>query len=136
MEFASGNNYEPDKHEDAIKYGNTEKGDGPKYKGRGLIQLTWKNNYRKFSTYKGIDFVSNPDLIAQNMNYSIEVSCWFWRFNGGIYKKYNANGDINILIDNEKNNVTLVTTAVNGGKNGLEKRINIFNKIKKEWDLE
>ncbi|TEA26347.1 glycoside hydrolase family 19 protein [Candidatus Schmidhempelia bombi] len=136
LEFSSGINYEPDVHKDAIKNGNTKKGDGPKYKGRGLIQLTWKNNYIKFSKYEGVDFVANPDLIAQNMKYSIDVSCWFWRFNGGIYKKYNANGDINILIDNEKDNVTLVTKAVNGGRNGLEHRIRIFNKIKEEWELE
>ncbi|OCG46049.1 hypothetical protein A9G35_05960 [Gilliamella sp. Choc5-1] len=70
------------------------------------------------------------------MKYSIDVSCWFWSFNGGIYKKYNANGDINILIDNEKDNVTLVTKAVNGGRSGLEHRISIFNKIKEEWELE
>ncbi|WP_141670737.1 glycoside hydrolase family 19 protein [Gilliamella sp. Choc3-5] len=136
LEFSSGINYEPDVHKDAIKNGNTKKGDGPKYKGRGLIQLTWKNNYIKFSKYEGVDFVANPDLIAQNMKYSIDVSCWFWRFNGDIYKKYNANGDINILIDNEKDNVTLVTKAVNGGRNGLEHRIRIFNKIKEEWELE
>ncbi|MWN91335.1 hypothetical protein GQ597_11570, partial [Gilliamella sp. Pra-s65] len=69
LEFSSGNNYEPGVHKDAIKNGNTKKGDGPKYKGRGLIQLTWKNNYSKFSNYEGVDFVANPDLIAQNMKY-------------------------------------------------------------------
>ncbi|GAA5114436.1 hypothetical protein GCM10023211_24000 [Orbus sasakiae] len=136
LEFASGNGYDPDRHPDAIKNGNTTIGDGPKYKGRGLIQLTWKNNYREYSSYKEIDFVSNPELLAQNMKYAIDVSCWFWRYRGGIYKKYNARGDINILIDNEKNNVALVTKAINGGKNGLDHRIEIFEAIKKEWGLE
>lgn len=42
---------------------------------------------------------------------SIKASCWFWQDNGGVHKKHNAKGDINILIDN----VELVTLAVNGG---------------------
>lgn len=57
-------------------------------------------------------------------------------FNGGVHKKYNAKGDINILIDNEKNNVELVTLAVNGGQNGLPERQTYFESIKKEWGLE
>ncbi|WP_392561014.1 glycoside hydrolase family 19 protein [Orbus sturtevantii] len=135
LEFASGRGYDPGRHKNAIKHGNTEIGDGPKYRGRGLIQLTWKNNYKDYSLFKNIDFVSNPDLISQNMEYAIDVSCWFWRCHGGLYKKYNAKGDINILIDNEKNNVKLVTLAVNGGENGLQHRMNLFNAIKREWEL-
>lgn len=54
---------------------------------------------------------------------SIKTLCWFWRNNGGVYKKFNARGDINILVDNEKNNVRLISLAVNGGENGLAERI-------------
>lgn len=136
IEFASGNAYDPSHNPNASQHGNTENGDGPKYKGRGLIQLTWKNNYKKYSEFRGVDFVSNPDLIAQDMRNAIDVSCWFWRNNGAIYKKYNAKGDINVLIDNEKNNVELVTRAVNGGTNGLADREKFFNRIKEKWKLE
>lgn len=136
LEFGSGTNYDPEKHKDAIKYENTNVGDGPKYRGRGLIQLTWKKNYRLFSEYTGDDFVMYPELVANNMRNTIKASAWFWRKNGGISNKYNAKGDINILVDNDKNNVELITLAVNGGRNGLAERKQIFNKIKKEWKLE
>lgn len=135
IEFGSGHNYDPGQHKDAIKNGNTVVGDGPRYKGRGLIQLTWKKNYQHFSQYAGIDCVSNSDLVASVMVNAIKASCWFWRNNGGIHKKHNAKGDINILIDNEKDNVELVTLAVNGGQNGLDERKSYFELIKKEWGL-
>ncbi|RRW70236.1 hypothetical protein EGJ48_14985 [Pantoea dispersa] len=135
IEFGSGRNYDPGQHNDAVKNGNTVVGDGPRYKGRGLIQLTWKKNYQHFSTYSGVDCVNNSELVASVMINAIKASCWFWRNNGGIHKKYDAKGDINILIDNEKNNVELITLAVNGGLNGLSERQGYYNSIKKEWDL-
>ena len=135
VEFASGEGYNPGRHPDAISRGNTEMGDGPKYKGKGLIQLTWKDNYAAYSKYRGIDFIESPNLIASDMYNAIDASCWFWRNIGGIYKKYNAKGDINVLIENEKNNVELVTLAVNGGYNGLSERKKVFFAIKKEWGL-
>ncbi|HBS77872.1 MAG TPA: hypothetical protein DD989_04525 [Pseudomonas sp.] len=66
----------------------------------------------------------------------MDASCWFWRNNGGVHKKHNARGDINILIEHEKDNVGIVTLAVNGGDNGLAERKEIFEAIKKEWRLE
>lgn len=46
----------------AKSMGNTEEGDGVKYCGRGLVQLTWKNNYQKYTDILGIDLVNEPDL--------------------------------------------------------------------------
>ncbi|NQD91324.1 hypothetical protein HP532_01495 [Pseudomonas sp. CrR25] len=135
IEFASGEGYNPGRHRDAEKNGNTVMGDGSRYKGKGLIQLTWKNNYTKYSTYSGIDFTESPDLIASDMFNAVDVSCWYWRNNGGIHKKHNAKGDINVLIAHEKDNVELITLAVNGGSNGLAERKEIFEIIKKEWSL-
>jgi putative chitinase len=45
----------------AQKNGNTTPGDGPRYCGRGFVQLTWKNNYRAMSAVCGVDLVANPD---------------------------------------------------------------------------
>ncbi|MEY4925953.1 MAG: hypothetical protein RI894_389 [Bacteroidota bacterium] len=50
-EFASGNAYNPSSRKDAKGNGNTEQGDGPRYKGRGFMQLTWRNNYLAYFTY-------------------------------------------------------------------------------------
>jgi predicted chitinase len=135
IEFATGGGYDPGVHASAIANGNTEVGDGQKYKGKGLIQLTWKNNYKAYSKFKNIDLVSNPNLIAENMYLAVDVSCWFWRKKGAVYKKHEAKGDINILIDKEPLNVSLVTLAVNGGSNGLSERTDIFNALMKEWGL-
>ncbi|MCP8464008.1 hypothetical protein NK553_08630 [Pseudomonas sp. ZM23] len=135
LEFGSGANYNPGVHPSAVANENTEIGDGPKYRGRGLIQLTWKKNYRKYSEYRGINFVSHPELVATDMHNAIDASCWFWRNAGAFYQKYDCKGDINILIDNEKDNVELITKAVNGGSNGLSERAEFFHKIKTEWEL-
>lgn len=135
LEFGSGVNYDPGRHADAEKNGNTKIGDGPTYRGRGLIQLTWKNNYKRFSKYSGVDCVNDSSLVAASMANAIEASCWYWRFNGAVHKKFDAKGDINILIDNDRDNVKLITLAVNGGDNGLLDRIKYFNLIKKEWGL-
>lgn len=135
VEFASGDGYNPGRHRDALRNGNTVVGDGPKYKGRGLLQLTWKNNYKRYSEYRGVDFVEDPDLIASDMFNAIDASCWYWRNNGGVYVKYGAKGDINVLIYNDRDNVSLVTLAVNGGDNGLPEREELFHLIKKEWGL-
>ncbi|OPA88261.1 hypothetical protein BFW88_16925 [Pseudomonas fluorescens] len=135
VEFGSGTQYDPGNHSSAFQNGNTEVGDGPKYKGKGLIQLTWRNNYASYSNYRGVDFVSSPDLIAEDMFNAIDVSCWYWRRKGAVSRKHNAQGDINVLIDNEPGNVKLVTLAVNGGENGLHERMEVFDFIRKEWGL-
>lgn len=56
-----------ERKEMARKNGNTTPGDGPKYKGRGYVQLTWKNNYAKAATKVGVpDLVTNPDLALKD----------------------------------------------------------------------
>ncbi|WP_321864796.1 hypothetical protein [Pseudomonas paraveronii] len=59
----------------AIGNGNTVRGDGFKYRGRGLVHLTWKNNYQKAKDFFGIDFVNNPDEAAGFEN-SIPIMIW------------------------------------------------------------
>lgn len=82
-------------------------GDGWKYRGRGLIQLTGKANYRTYAGYCGYDVVSQPELIAQPLG-AIRSSMWFFKTHG-----------CNELADAD--NVGAVRRAINGGTNGLDK---------------
>jgi predicted chitinase len=136
LEYVSGNGYNPGVHSQAVAMENTQVGDGPKYRGRGIIQLSWKKNYRVYGEYIGQNIVNNPWLIANDMYYAIDAAGWFWRYNGGIRVLFNANGDINILIAHDRDNVTRVTKAVNGGSNGLAERKELYERIKREWNLE
>lgn len=75
------NQYDPvlastqDKKNRAMAYGNTRQGDGYKYRGRGCVHLTWKNNYQKAKEKFGVDFVNNPDLAADFI-YAVPVMVW------------------------------------------------------------
>jgi len=94
--------------------GPTSSGDGWKYRGRGFIQITGKSNYTVLSKDTRIDFLSNPDLLLQEAN-SMISALWFWNKN-----------NLNALAD--KNDVVAITKRINGGKTGLEHRIELFNK--------
>ena len=83
-------------------------GDGWKYRGRGLIQLTGKNNYTKFATALGLTL---NEVIAylQTPAGAVESACWFWDIN-----KLNAIAD--------KEDFVTATKRINGGVNGLADR--------------
>jgi putative chitinase len=85
--------------------------DGWKYRGRGYIQLTGKDNYTAFNDILPEDIVSNPDLVATK--YPMLSAAWFW-----------DNNRINEICDN--GNVADVTRKVNGGLNGIEDRMQLF----------
>lgn len=114
QELASGAAYEGRKD-----LGNTEKGDGVRFKGRGLIQLTGRDNYTSYSKYSGFDFMKkgNERLIATTPKYSLDVSLWFWKT-----KKLNRYAD--------NDNIRSVTRRVNGGYNGLEDRQQYLDRAK------
>jgi putative chitinase len=91
--------------------------EGFKYCGRGYIQLTGKENYKKFGTSIGVDLVANPELVATT--YALESACWFFKVNGILEVCDKGVGhDI----------VELVTKRVNGGTIGLSDRIAHFDK--------
>lgn len=110
-EIASGLAYEGRKD-----LGNIEAGDGEKYKGRGLIQLTGRTNYSVASSITGIDFIENPELLSEPDN-ATRVSCWWWQSKG-----------LNELAD--KGDFRRITKIVNGGYNGWTDRLNFYNRAK------
>ncbi|MDG0854291.1 glycoside hydrolase family 19 protein [Roseateles puraquae] len=104
-ELASGSAYEG-----RVDLGNTQPGDGPRFKGRGLIQLTGRANYRDYSEFTGIDYVSDPNRIALDPVACVDVACWFWQHNG-------------LPPLAEADDARAVTKRINGGYNGLDDRL-------------
>ena len=96
--------------------GDEASGDGWKYRGRGLIQLTGFNNYKQCKDEMKIDIVKNPDLLLVP-EYSLKSACWFWNKN-----------NLNQYAD--KDDIKTITKRINGGENGLEDRTNNLKKAK------
>jgi predicted chitinase len=99
-----------------MENGTEASGDGFKYRGRGLIQLTGRRNYRLYTqthnekfTDDPIDFIQNPDLLVTDLKYSVESACFYWW-------KYSINTAADL------DSVANVTKKVNGGSNGLPER--------------
>jgi putative chitinase len=92
--------------------GNTQIGDGFKYRGRGLIQLTGRTNYARASTALATDFVSKPELVAEP-DYAVRTAMWFWQSHG-----LNELADVG---DFEK-----ITRVINGGLNGQAERVALY----------
>jgi putative chitinase len=95
--------------------GTEASGDGYKFRGRGYIQLTGKDNYTAFGKSIGIDMTVNPDLVASQ--YALLSAAWFFTKNG-LHKM--ADGGATDAV------VTSITKRVNGGTIGLADRIKHF----------
>jgi putative chitinase len=117
MDMAEKYERQPEKIANKVysgRMGNTEDGDGAKYIGRGLIQLTGKDNYKAFGEAIGEDLVANPQLVEQP-RYAALSAGWFWNKRG-----------LNALADDM--DITTLTVRINGGKIGIEDRIAKINK--------
>jgi putative chitinase len=90
------------------RMGNTEDGDGAKFIGRGLIQLTGKDNYKAFGEAIGEDLVANPQLVEQP-RYAALSAGWFWNKRG-----------LNALAD--AMDIETLTKRINGGNIGIDDR--------------
>ncbi|TWI65162.1 putative chitinase [Pseudoduganella lurida] len=101
------------RYEGSINLGNTQTGDGLRYRGRGLIQTTGRANYAACGRSLGIDLLTHPELL-ETPEYAVQSACVFWLTRG-----LNALADTG---DQEK-----VTKRVNGGHNGLAERLAFFN---------
>jgi putative chitinase len=97
------------------RMGNTEDGDGAKFIGRGLIQLTGKDNYRAFGEAIGEDLVSNPQLVEQP-RYAALSAGWFWN-------KRNLNALADVM------DIETMSRRINGGTIGMADRIAKINKV-------
>ena len=96
--------------------GGESSGDGFRYRGRGLIQLTGKSNYRRFADWLRDDVVAAPDLVAQR--YAVHSAVFYWTMRG-----------INGAADAD--DVRAVTRAINGGTIGLQDRMRLLDRAKR-----
>lgn len=96
--------------------GNSRKGDGRRYKGRGIFQLTGRANYRIFGAKLGVDLESNPDLAAAP-DIAVRAAFEFWRAKG-----LNSKADAD--------DIRAITKRINGGTNGLDDRIRYLARAK------
>ncbi|MDU4288349.1 glycoside hydrolase family 19 protein [Mixta calida] len=96
--------------------GDIESGDGYRYRGRGLIQITGKANYAALVEQLGADVVGNPDLLTGYKLAAESAAAW-WKNHG-----------LNELADSD--DVTRITRIINGGTNGLDDRKSRLTKAK------
>jgi putative chitinase len=120
-ELASGEAYDTGRK--AVALGNTPEadGDGQKYKGRGLIQITGRFNYEKCGTALGLDLIAFPELLELPENVC-RSAAWFWASHG-----------LNELAD--EGEFEKITRKINGGLNGQESRLEYYDLALQELDF-
>jgi putative chitinase len=99
-------------YEGRLDLGNTEKGDGFRFRGRGLIQITGRANYKRAADALGLDLLNQPELLEQPGNAALSAA-WFWNVRG--LNAYADTGDFNTI-----------TRRINGGTNGLQDRLALW----------
>jgi len=104
------------KYEGRADLGNTQPGDGSKYRGRGLIQITGRANYAACGEALGLDLITQPELL-ELPQYAAMSAAWFWKQNG-----------LNNLADRDQFNT--ITRRINGGLNGLQDRLEIWSRAR------
>lgn len=104
VEIADGRAYEGRRD-----LGNTCPGDGPRYKGRGLLQITGRANYAECGRDLGLPLIEQPDLLEQP-EYAALSAGWFW-----------DKRNLNVLAD--RGDFEMLTRRINGGLNGWDDRV-------------
>jgi putative chitinase len=110
-ELASGGDYEWRRD-----LGNTQRGDGRRFKGRTYIQITGRTNYATVSRALGVDFMAHPERLAQQ-KYAARGAAWWWKTHG-----------CNQLADS--GDFLAVTRRINGGTNGLADRKRYYRRAR------
>lgn len=93
-------------------------GDGWRYRGRGLIQITGKRNYQRCGEALGVDLLTGPDLLCDSYRHAALSAGWFWESNG-----CNELADLDTF--------TQITRRINGGLNGLADREEWLRRIRR-----
>lgn len=103
----------------AARLGNTPAadGDGQKYRGRGLIQITGLDNYRRCGEALGLDLVKHPELL-ELPQHAAASAAWFWQQKG-----------LNTLAD--RGDFETITHRINGGLNGQAERLVLWGQARK-----
>lgn len=104
------------KYEGRADLGNTQPGDGRRFMGRGLIQITGRANYHSCGAALGEDLESHPELLEQPI-YAAMSAGWFWKSHG-----------LNVLADAGK--FELLTKHINGGLTGEPDRLALWETAK------
>jgi predicted chitinase len=112
-EIASGAKYEGRRD-----LGNTQPGDGRRYKGRGPIQLTGRANYRSFGQALGLPLEDRPELAARH-DIGWRIAALYWQSRG-----------LNELAD--QGQFVRITKRINGGTNGLEERVRYLGIVSRD----
>lgn len=115
-ELASGRAYEGRKD-----LGNTQQGDGVKYKGRGLIQITGRANYKKYANYCGFDVVGTPELLERPFG-ATKSSMW-------VFDTFGCNE----LADQD--NLKAIRRKINGGYRGLAECEKYLKRAKEAMEI-
>lgn len=116
-ELASGQAYEG-----RLDLGNTQPGDGRRFRGRGWIQITGRANYKRFGKVLGINLEANPELAETDEN-AARIACAYWN-----------DRDLNKFAD--RDDILTITRRINGGTNGLADRKNKLALAKRVLNLE
>ncbi len=118
-EIASGAAYEG-----RVDLGNTQRGDGRRFKGRGPIQITGRTNYKVAGADLGIDLEGNPSLAATS-EVGFNVAGWYWKKRG-----------LNELADEDTlESFRKITRRINGGYNGHEDRLRYWGLARTAYNL-
>ena len=97
--------------------GSEQSGEGFKYRGRGIIQLTGKDNYRAAGLGLELDLLNQPELLSTSKRNACDAAGWFWQSRG-----------LNALAD--KDDILSITKRINGGVIGLSHRSELLDKLK------
>lgn len=111
-ELASGEAYEG-----RADLGNTNAGDGVRFKGRGLIQITGRANYERCGQDLGVNLIGNPEAL-ESPDLACRSAAWFWKAHG-----------LNELAD--AGDFIRITKRINGGTKGYQERLAFYNRAQR-----
>lgn len=119
--------------------GNEASGDGYKYRGRGLIQLTHKKTYQLFENYliekdkiAKNTIMDNPDLLLSNLGYLVRSSTWYWKYG----KSANGTDRLDMNKQADKGDISKITYWLHGSRDTVPKRVNKFQELYDNYEMQ